>query len=312
MNAIWVAHDRNKDYSWKQSKTELMSLVSNLIFVKKFYPSFNRILFVDNHTKKYLSQFNIPSLFNDINTSVLNRSYKINSEFFWAYSKILAQRATKGPTVIFDLDFRLFRDISKLGFFTYDLGAFCVESISDKYYYYSPEKCLEDIVINREFEWDNYALNVCCLYIKDNNFKNTYCDYALDYMYQWTNNNKIKNWNYGENFILFAEQYMLAQFAKKLNKQVGVLLGDQQLGDLPDYVTNLGLTLKTSSNYVYHYGTNKNNFKFGGENYQVEIDTIMNFAENNSKDEIGLKILKQIYNTNDDEGCFRKLDEAIR
>ena len=38
MNALWVAHDRNKDLSWKQSKPELMSLVSNLLFVKKFFP----------------------------------------------------------------------------------------------------------------------------------------------------------------------------------------------------------------------------------------------------------------------------------
>jgi hypothetical protein len=111
MNALWVAHDRNKDSSWKQSKPELLSLVSNLLFVRKFFPNFNRILFADDHTKKYLSQFNIPSLFNEVNTSVLNKSYKINPKFFWAYSKILAQRATKGPTVIFDLDFRLFQNL---------------------------------------------------------------------------------------------------------------------------------------------------------------------------------------------------------
>lgn len=310
MNAIWVAHDRNKDLSWKQSKPELMSLVSNLLFVKKFFPNFNRILFADDHTKKYLSQFGVTSLFHEINTSVLNKTYKISPKFFWAYSKILAQRATKGPTVVFDLDFRLFKDISELGFFKYDVGAYCFESIEGKYYYSSPEHCLEDIVIGRDFQWDGYSLNVSCLYIKDNDFKNNYCDYALDYMYQWTALNK--NVDYCENYILFAEQYMLSQFVNRFDKKVAVLINNEQVGRLPKYAVDLGITLKDSSNYFYHYGNNKKDFSVGTEKYQIEIDTIKEYAEYALRDERGIGILNKIYNIKDDEGCFRKLDETLR
>lgn len=310
MNAIWVAHDRNKDLSWKQSKPELMTLVSNLLFVKKFFPYFNRILYCDDYTLKYLSQFNIPSLFNETNTSVLNRSYKINPQFFWAYSKILAQRATKGPTVVFDLDFRLFKNISELGFFNYDVGAYCFESIQGKYYYSTPEHCLKDIVIGKDFDWDGYALNVSCLYIRDNEFKNRYCDYALDYMYQWTD--MKYDIGYCENYILFAEQYMLSQFVKKYNKKVSVLINNEQEGPLPDYSIDLGIDLKNSSNFFYHYGNNKKDFSVGTEKYQIEIDTIKEYAEYALNDERGISILNKIYNIKDDEGCFRKLDETLR
>lgn len=312
MNAIWVAHDRYKDSSWKQSKPELMSLVSNVLFVKKFFPSFNRILFCDDHTRKYLGNFRITSLFNEINDSVLNKEYKISPKFFWAYSKILAQRATKGPTTVFDLDFRLFKDISKIGFFNHDVGAYSFESIEGKYYYSTPEHCLKDIVIGSDFEWDGYSLNVSCLYIKDNDFKNQYCDFALDYMYQWSSVNKNKNIDYCENYILFAEQYMLAQLIKKNNKKVAVLINDEQDGPLPEYAVDLDITLENSSNFIYHYGNNKKDFSVNGEYYKPEIETIRNYAEYSLNDVRGLEILNEIYNLKDDEGCFRKLDETLR
>ncbi len=312
MNAIWVAHDRYKDYSWKQSKPELLCLVSNLLFVKKYFPNYHRILYCDDHTKKYLSQFNIPYLFDEINTKILNKNYKINPKFFWAYSKILAQRATQGPTIIFDLDFRLFKDISQLGFFKYDVGAYCFESIANKYYYSKPDFILKDIVIGTDFEWDGYSLNVSCLYIKDNSFKNIYCDYALDYMYQWSSLIKDKEMEYVENYILFAEQYMLAQFIKKYNKKVAVLINDEQDGPIPSYGVDLGITLEKSSNFVYHYGNNKKDYAVGKDRYKIEIDTIRNHAEYALNDDVGLKILNEIYYINDNEGCFRKLDETLR
>lgn len=312
MNAIWVAHDRNKDGSWNQSKPELLTLVSNLMFIRKFYPNFNRILYCDDHTKKYLSQFGITSLFHETNESVLNKSYKINANVFWAYSKLLAQRATKGPTVVFDLDFRLFKDLNDIRFFDYDLGAFSVESIQGKYYYNSPEHCLENIIINKKFDFDNHAITVCCLYIKDNDFKNLYCDWAIEYMYQWTYNHRGDFTEYGENYILFAEQYMLAQLIKRENKKIGVILNDFQDGPLPSYAVDLGVSRDTFTQYVYHYGNSKPEFSVGNPSYQLEVDTIVNYANLVLDDKKGLEILNRIANIKDDEGCFRKLDQTIR
>lgn len=308
MNSLWVANDNNKQGDWKLSKTELLSMISNVLFVEKFYPSFKRILFLDDFTKKYFEQFRITSLFDEINLSVLNKNYKINSKIFWAFSKLLCQRATKGPTVIFDLDFRLFKDLNKINFFHYDIGAYSFESIDGKYYYSTPEHCLENIIINKNFDWDRFAISVCCLYIKDNDFKNEYCDFAIDYMYQWTSNHKNDDKLYGENYILFVEQYMLAQHAKRRNKKVGVIVGDEQDGELPSYGVDLGLTKTSYTEYVYHYGTNKPKFDYGSDFYNLEVETIRNFANENIKNQDGLDILNDIANLKDDEGCFRKLD----
>lgn len=312
MNGIWVAHDRNKDNGWKQSKPELLSLVSNLLFMKKFYPNIIRTIFVDDHTKNYLQEFGILPLFHYVNTSVLNKSYKIDPEHFWAYSKILAQRATKGPTIVFDLDFRLFNKIDQIDFFKYDVGAFSMESISGKYYYSTPQHCLENIVTDMKFDWDEYAVTVCCLYIKDNDFKNKYCDWALDYMYQWTYNHKNDSNKYGENYILFAEQYMLAQMIKRYNKKIGVIINDFQNGPLPSYAVDLGPTFKNHHEYCFHYGTNKVDLVVGSDYYKDEIEIIVNHANENIQDLRALEILNRIANLNDNEGCFRKLDQTLR
>jgi hypothetical protein len=310
MNAIWVAHDRNKDNSWQQSKPELLTLVS--IFVRKFYPNFTRIIYLDDHTKNYLRQFGILSLFNLTNTSVLNKNYRINPTVFWAYSKLLAQRATKGPSVIFDLDFRIFQSLENLNFFDYDVSAFSLESIVGKYYYTDAEKCLENIVIDRKFEWDNHAVTVCCLYIKDNEFKNFYCDWALEYMYQWTYNHKGDNNDYGENFILFAEQYILAQLINREKKRLGLLVDDFQNGPLPSYAHSLGLNYENHIDYCFHYGNNKKIWAYGTKEYDIEIETILKYANFHSKDKLGLEVLNRIANIDDNDRCFRKLDQTIR
>lgn len=312
MNAIWVAHDRHKDNSWQQSKPELLTLVSNLIFLRKYHPNFVRIIYLDDHTKSYLNQFGILSLFNLTNTSVLNKNYKINPEVFWAYSKLLAQRATKGPTVIFDLDFRIFNSLDNLNFFDYDVSAFSLESIVGKYYYFGHEKGLENIVIDKKFDWDNHAVTVCCLHIKDNDFKNFYCDWALEYMYQWTYNHKGDTNFYGENYILFAEQYILAQMIKRDKKKLGLLIDDFQEGPLPEYAHSLGLSFDNHNEYCFHYGNNKKMWAYGTEDYKIEIETIVNFANYYSDDKLGLQILNRIANIDDNDRCFRKLDQTIR
>jgi len=131
-------------------------------------------------------------------------------------------------------------------------------------------------------------------------------------MYQWSSVNKNKNIDYCENYILFAEQYMLAQLIKKNNKKVAVLINDEQDGPLPEYAVDLDITLENSSNFIYHYGNNKKDFSLNGEYYKPEIETIRNYAEYSLNDVRGLEILNEIYNLKDDEGCFRKLDETLR
>ena len=304
MNAIWVANDNLKDGSFTQTKAEVLCTVSNLAFVKHFYPNTKTILFVDDFTKEYYNSLGVLNLFDEVNDSILNRRYGIDPKIFWAYSKILAQRSVDGPTITFDLDFRIFTDISKIGFFDGDVSCLMLETITDKYFYSSHEKCLNGVQIDDKFPWDDKALNVCLLYFGDNDFKNLYCDWVIDYMYQVSFNYKNLNENVGDNFILFAEQYMLNQLANRENKTVRLLVDDYQEGPLPSYVKSCGVNWSTIQNYIYHFGTDKRFIRKKGKEHQIEVQTVSDITNYHIKDNKFLKVFNDIVMMEDDQKCF--------
>lgn len=305
MNVILVANNNSKDGNFLQWKPEVLTTVSNILFLRQLYPEFNFTLFVDHITEKYYTDLGITKLFNEINTSVLNRNYSIDKKTFWAYSKLFALRATPAPCVIFDLDFRVFNDIDDIGFFDYDIGAYCLENIEDKYYYSKPEECLKDMTIPTDFEWDEFSVNVSSLYFKDSEFKNIYCDWVINYMYEWSHLHKEDDKNYGDNLILFSEQYMLNQLIKKHNKKVSLLIDDSQEKPLPKNYVSLGLNGKNYFQYVFHFGRSKTLFNKDSKEYQIEIDTIVNYANEKIKNKEMLEILNDINQNNEYERYFR-------
>ncbi len=105
MNVIMVAEDINKDGSFKQTRGELMCMVSSLAFIKHFYPHFKTTFFVDRFTKEYYKPFGILDLFDEVNDTLLDQKVLIDKNIFWAAGKIMAQRETNGPTLTLDLDF---------------------------------------------------------------------------------------------------------------------------------------------------------------------------------------------------------------
>jgi hypothetical protein len=131
-------------------------------------------------------------------------------------------------------------------------------------------------------------------------------------MYQWTYNHKNDENKYGENYILFAEQYMLAQLINKNGKKIGTVIEDFQDGPLPPYAVGLGVSKNNYDQYAYHYGNNKPDFYVGSDLYKLEVETIKGYANQELDDKRGLEILNRIANIDDNEGCFRKLDQTIR
>ena len=110
MNVIWVAQDNNQDFSFKQSKAEILCTTSCLAFIKQMYPEFKTNFFVDLYTKKYYEQFGILEMFDVVNDTLLSQDLGINKKVFWASGKMLAQSSIDGPTLTLDLDFRVFSD----------------------------------------------------------------------------------------------------------------------------------------------------------------------------------------------------------
>ena len=182
MNVIWVAEDIKKDQSFKQTKAEVLCTLSCLLFIKQYYPDSKTIFFVDDYTKKYYEQFGFLELFDEVNNILLNKKIEgIDRNVFWAAGKILAQKNTPGPTLTIDLDFRIFNDVSKLGVFDGDICGLWLEVINDDYYF-NPTQALNYAELEWKYNWDDLALNVSFLYLKNESFKNLYCDLAIEYM----------------------------------------------------------------------------------------------------------------------------------
>lgn len=305
MNVILVANDNSKSGNFIQYKVEILNTVSNILFLRQMYPEFKYIFYVDETTKKYYSDLGVLSLFDEVNDTLLNRPYSIDKKTFWSYSKILALRATSAPCVVFDLDYRVFNDIRELGFFNYDVGCYSLENINGKYYYSKPEDCLEGIDVPKDFDFDHLSVNVSSLYFKDNDFKNLYCDWVINYMYEWSYVHQNDNKDYSDNIILFAEQYMLNQFIRKYNKRIAVMIENGQEEPLPSHGVSLGLNGHDYHKYVFHFGRLKTKFDKDSEKYKIELQTIVDYVKYKITDEEGLRIFNEINENGKYERYFR-------
>ena len=158
MTVLWVANDIYKNGSFSQSKGEILCTVLCMAFVKKYYPEWKRVLFVDSFTKSIYQSLGVLDLMDEVNDTLLDESIAINTDIFWAGGKIRAQRAVEGPLVLFDLDVRFQADLRQMGLFDKDAACMWLEDTSRKYF--SPEHALQDTGLTYDFDWDNIVLNV--------------------------------------------------------------------------------------------------------------------------------------------------------
>jgi len=261
MNVIMVAEDINKDGSFKQTKGELMCTVSNLAFIKHYYPDFHTILFVDSFTKSYYESFGITELFDEVNDTLLEQHVDIDKTIFWAAGKLMAQRITTGPTLTMDLDFWVHSDISMFGIFDSDISCLWVEEI--------------------------------------------YCDLAIQYMKSMYG--KIPNdltFDEKTKYILFAEQYLLNQIAKKNNKKVKVLVDDFYNIKHLDYVESIGVNMKNCPNYIYHMGNHKEEYRKKNSFATEGIERFYKKTKSVITDQKFMEVMNNIYNKSEYEGCF--------
>ena len=306
MNIIWVAEDIKKDQSFIQTKTEVLCTLSCLLFVKKYFPNDKTIFIVDDFTKKYYEQFGFLHLFDEVNCELLKQvDDSIDRKLFWAAGKILAQRHTHGPTLTFDLDFRIFNNLPKLGVFDEDIACLWLEEIGNDFYH-QPSDALRYAELDWKHEWDNYALNVSMLYLKNNDFKNLYCDKAIEYMKSCSHKiSLIENKTERNRFILFVEQYMLYQLAKENNQKVKLLIDDFcPMPKSNTLIKSSGIDMKNCGFHFYHYGHYKHNMIEKDQLFYKEISISHAVVNNQIKDKNQVDIFNKIYNISEYEGCF--------
>jgi hypothetical protein len=305
MTVIWVAEDINKDGTFKQTKAEVLCTLSCLLFIKHYYPNFKTIFFVDQYTKKYYEQFEFLSLFDEVNETLLDEECGINKTVYWAAGKIIAQRSIEGPTLTLDLDFRIFDDISKFNVFESDISCLWMEDIRNEFYM-TPQLALSYTYLDWKLPWDYNAFNTSFLFLKNESFKNLYCDLAISYMksnYKILPNNLSKLEN--SKFMMFVEQYMLRQLSTKYNQKCSLLIDNfWPINTNDDLVKSVGLNLDNCGYYFYHYGDHKKHMIIKDNFCMNEIERCTTKTNNVIIDEIQLNVFNKLSNRDINEGCF--------
>jgi hypothetical protein len=92
---------------------------------------------------------------------------------------------------------------------------------------------------------------------------------------------------------------------RKFGKKVSLLIDDFQEKKLPENYVSLGLNNKNYFEYVYHFGRSKRLFEKDSEQYKIEVDTIVNYANFKINNQKGLDILNRINSNKDYERYFR-------
>ena len=305
MTVIWVAEDINKDGTFKQTKAEVLCTLSCLLFIKHYYPNFKTIFFVDQYTKKYYEQFGFLSLFDEVNETLLDEECGINKTVYWAAGKIIAQRSIEGPTLTLDLDFRIFDDISKFNVFESDISCLWMEDIRNEFYM-TPQYAMSYTYLDWKLPWDYNAFNTSFLFLKNESFKNLYCDLAISYMrsnYKILPNNLSKVEN--SKFMMFVEQYMLRQLSKEHNQKCNLLIDNfSPINTNDDLVKSVGLNLENCGNHFYHYGDHKTHMIIKDNFCMNEIERCTTKTNNVIIDEIQLNVFNKLSKRDINEGCF--------
>jgi len=305
MTVIWVAEDINKDGTFKQTKAEVLCTLSCLLFIKHYYPNFKTIFFVDQYTKKYYEQFGFLSLFDEVNETLLDEECGINKTVYWAAGKIIAQRSIEGPTLTLDLDFRIFDDIIKFNVFESDISCLWMEDIRNEFYM-TPQYAMSYTYLDWRLPWDYNAFNTSFLFLKNESFKNLYCDLAISYMrsnYKILPNNLSKVEN--SKFMMFVEQYMLRQLSNEHNQKCNLLIDNFcPINTNDDLVKSIGLNLKNCGHHFYHYGDHKTHMIIKDNFCMNEIERCTSKTNNVIIDEIQLNVFNKLSKRDINEGCF--------
>jgi len=105
-------------------------------------------------------------------------------------------------------------------------------------------------------------------------------------------------------YILFAEQYLLNQIAKKNNKKVKVLVDDFYDITHLDYVESIGVNMKNCPNYIYHMGNHKEEYRKKNNFASEGVDRFFRKTKEIITDKRFIKVITNIYNKSEYEGCF--------
>lgn len=197
LTTFWVYENIRKQYSF-YNKLDILLLLSSGYLWKKHHPQHHTTLHCDILTKELLVSLNCTSIWDEIN--ILPENKFIDKSIFWASSKLERLRNVKGPSIIMDHDFLVYKNLDQ---YLNEVPLFAHEENGEQYYptAYDPFiKAVHKIVPRPQ----PHAINCCFSYFPDFEFANYYAKSSLDLMVEFT---KLKVPN--SKYLIFAEQLLL-------------------------------------------------------------------------------------------------------
>jgi len=215
LNTYWVYENIQERVSF-YNKLDTLLLLSSVYLWKKHHPSHITNLSVDKLTYEYLH--NINGLYLWDNVEILPKNNSINKGVFWASAKLEKLRYIKGPAIMMDHDFLIYKNIDK---YLNTQPFFAHEENGDQYYDTSWNPFIQQIshIVNRP---KPHAINCCFCYFPNSDFTNNYAKTSIELMQKFTEL-KVPN----SRFLIFAEQLLLKHLLDFHNIQYDTLLNEK-------------------------------------------------------------------------------------
>lgn len=276
MNTYWV-YENIKERNSFYNKLDTLLLLSSVYLWKKHHPNFTTNLTVDKLTYEYLHNINSTYLWD--NVEILPKNNSVNKSIFWASAKLEKLRYVKGPSIIMDHDFLVYKNFEK---YLNTKPFFAHEENGDNYYDTAWNPFIKQIshIVNRP---KPHAINCCFCYFPDDNFTNFYAKTSIELMQKFTEL-KVPN----SRFLVFAEQLLLKHLLDYHNIEYDTLLNEKWNAKGKYYENNdKGYMSFIESNTTYrHYWMDKNPIKESknGFSYKGEIAILNNILNKTEVD----------------------------
>lgn len=260
MNTYWVYENIQERVSF-YNKLDTLLLLTSVYLWKKHHPTHTTNLSVDKLTYEYLH--NINGLYLWDNVEILPKNKSINKGIFWASAKLEKLRYVKGPAIIMDHDFLIYKNIDK---YLNKQPFFAHEENGDQYYDTSWNPFIQEIshIVNRP---KPHAINCCFCYFPDSDFTNNYAKTSIELMQKFTEM-KVPN----SRFLIFAEQLLLKHLLDFHNIQYDTLLNEKWNAKGKYYEqSDKGYMSFIESNTTYrHYWMDKPLIRKNKEGFNLE------------------------------------------
>lgn len=268
MNTYWVYENIRKQSSF-YNQLDVLLLLSSASLWKKHHPSFYCILYADSMTIDLLEEMNATRLWDKVKKLPSNNF--IDKNIFWASSKLEVLRFIKGPSIIMDHDFLVYKNLEE---YLTNKPFFAYEEDGDGYYDTSWNPIINKVkdIVSRP---KPHAINCCFCYYPDDSFTNFYAEQSLKLMEFFTKE-KVPNSKY----LIFAEQLLLKYLLDFHNIEYDTLLNEKWNAKNNIYeLSDKGHISFYESNMVYrHYWMDKPKIKQSKDGYNLteEITILKN------------------------------------